>query len=296
MGIIENFRLDLELRQLRAHTIESYMSNVNHFLRHNPDFLKVDRNKLKIYLQKLQRKRLSNSTIKTYFIAIHSFYEYLMYEGIVNENPIIPFRKRYLPKRHRKDTRQEISLNAAKVIIRSSGFILDRTLHVLFAKTGLRRGELLSLQLEDLDLKEYRIIIQLTGKRTEFRPIYFDDEFLFLLLDYLDWRQSYAKSNYLFINPNTGKKMHKDYPGSYLKKIGLKMGIHEPNGPMHKKLTPHCWRYFFTTQLYRSGMDYEYIQYLRGDVMATQSWQIYNHIDPEHVREEYLRCIPKLLE
>jgi len=296
MGIIENFRLDLELRQLRAHTIESYMSNVNHFLRHNPDFLKVDRNKLKIYLQKLQRKRLSNSTIKTYFIAIHSFYEYLMYEGIVNENPIIPFRKRYLPKRHRKDTRQEISLNAAKVIIRSSGFILDRTLHVLFAKTGLRRGELLSLQLEDLDLKEYRIIIQLTGKRTEFRPIYFDDEFLFLLLDYLEWRQSYAKSNYLFINPNTGKKMHKDYPGSYLKKIGLKMGIHEPNGPMHKKLTPHCWRYFFTTQLYRSGMDYEYIQYLRGDVMATQSWQIYNHIDPEHVREEYLRCIPKLLE
>ena len=296
MGIIENFRLDLELRQLRAHTIESYMSNVNHFLRHNPDFLKVDRNKLKIYLQKLQRKKLSNSTIKTYFIAIHSFYEYLMYEGIVNENPIIPFRKRYLPKRHRKDTRQEISLNAAKVIIRSSGFILDRTLHLLFAKTGLRRGELLSLQLEDLDLKEYRIIIQLTGKRTEFRPIYFDDEFLFLLLDYLEWRQSYAKSNYLFINPNTGKKMHKDYPGSYLKKIGLKMGIHEPNGPMHKKLTPHCWRYFFTTQLYRSGMDYEYIQYLRGDVMATQSWQIYNHIDPEHVREEYLRCIPKLLE
>ncbi len=296
MCIIENFRLDLELRQLRAHTIESYMSNVNHFLRHNPDFLKVDRNKLKIYLQKLQRKRLSNSTIKTYFIAIHSFYEYLMYEGIVNENPIIPFRKRYLPKRHRKDTRQEISLNAAKVIIRSSGFILDRTLHLLFAKTGLRRGELLSLQLEDLDLKEYRIIIQLTGKRTEFRPIYFDDEFLFLLLDYLEWRQSYAKSNYLFINPNTGKKMHKDYPGSYLKKIGLKMGIHEPNGPMHKKLTPHCWRYFFTTQLYRSGMDYEYIQYLRGDVMATQSWQIYNHIDPEHVREEYLRCIPKLLE
>lgn len=296
MCIIENFRLDLELRQLRAHTIESYMSNVNHFLRHNPDFLKVDRNKLKIYLQKLQRKKLSNSTIKTYFIAIHSFYEYLMYEGIVNENPIIPFRKRYLPKRHRKDTRQEISLNAAKVIIRSSGFILDRTLHLLFAKTGLRRGELLSLQLEDLDLKEYRIIIQLTGKRTEFRPIYFDDEFLFLLLDYLEWRQSYAKSNYLFINPNTGKKMHKDYPGSYLKKIGLKMGIHEPNGPMHKKLTPHCWRYFFTTQLYRSGMDYEYIQYLRGDVMATQSWQIYNHIDPEHVREEYLRCIPKLLE
>lgn len=77
--------------------------------------------------------------------------------------------------------------------------------------------------------------------------------------------------------------------------LGEKLHLHNSNGPLDRKLTPHCFRHWFTTHLFRAGMDPQYIKFLRGDSMRVESWQIYNRIDPEMVRIEYLRCIPKIL-
>jgi integrase len=115
-----------------------------------------------------------------------------------------------------------------------------------------------------------------------------------LMLDYLDWRDEYATSDYLFISKVSGQKINKDYPGSALVENRRRIGHTQHKWIPDEKFPPHCWRRFFTTQLHRAGMDPEYIKYLRGDVIEPEAWQIYNAIDPEDVRSEYLNKIPKL--
>ena len=73
-------------------------------------------------------------------------------------------------------------------------------------------------------------------------------------------------------------------------------GLHEPGGPLHKRLTCHCFRGFFTTYMQRAGMDEIYIKWLRGDSLKKKTWaNHYLEFDPELVREEYLSCVPELL-
>ena len=45
---------------------------------------------------KTRKKGVSPRTLSAYFSAISSYYDYLIYEGTLNKNPIPPFRKRYL--------------------------------------------------------------------------------------------------------------------------------------------------------------------------------------------------------
>jgi integrase/recombinase XerD len=293
--VLESFKADLKLRQLRPHTIESYISDARRFLQYNPRLCSVTREDLQHYLQILLNKKLSDSTLKSCFISLNALYDFLVYEGHCSENPIPTFRKRYLSRREVKQKRQIIPLENARSIIRRISHIQDRTLHLLYAKSGMRRDEVLILKVDDLQLSRGQIKAPVTGKRLEYRPIFLDDELIKAFNDFLEWRQEYAKSDYLFISEVTGGKMHKDHPGYTLRKIGAQLGIHNPDGPLDTRLTPHCWRHFFTTHMHRAKMDPEHIKFLRGDVLTREAWQLYNHIDLETVREEYLRCAPRLL-
>ncbi|WP_370575730.1 tyrosine-type recombinase/integrase [Methanomethylovorans sp.] len=292
--LVDNYIFDLKLQQLRPHTIENYVSDVNHFLKHIKSPTSIGQGDLQKYLHVLLGSELADSTLKSYFISLNSFYDFLVYDGYCQKNPIPPFRKRYLPRREVQQKRQTVDLFIAQKIIKRTGHILDKTIHALFAKTGIRREELIILKKDDLHLSEEYIKGPVTGKRLEHRHLFLDTEMMEIMLDYLDWRDEYAKSDYLFISP-AGSKLHKDYPGRYLRKVGEELGIHDHNGPLDARLTPHCWRHFFTTQMHKGKMDPEYIKYLRGDIMTREAWEIYNHLDIEDIRRAYLMCSPKLL-
>lgn len=93
---LEGFCLDCEARGLTRHTIQTYGSNLNDFLKTVPDPLWVTRDDLRKYLLKLRANNPAGSTLKGHFSALSMFYEYLIYEGLAYYNPILPFRKRYL--------------------------------------------------------------------------------------------------------------------------------------------------------------------------------------------------------
>ncbi|MFQ6060724.1 MAG: tyrosine-type recombinase/integrase, partial [Thermoplasmata archaeon] len=73
-----------------------------------------------------------------------------------------------------------------------------------------------------------------------------------------------------------------------------RLGIHDSDSEdLEGRFTPHCFRHWFTTMLRRGGMRRELIQELRGD-SRKDAIDIYDHIDPEELHREYLRCIPAL--
>ena len=303
---INNFLKDCRSRGLTKQTIATYKSNVATFLNFAGDPLNVDIPILRNFLNYLRedmiytvgkttKKGVSPSTLNAYFSAISSFYDYLVYESAMNTNPILPFRRRYLanhkPKTNGENTRQLISIEEMTKMIELAESILHKAVMIVLAKTGARKGELLAMDLGDLDLKRGRIIIKPKAKRTN-RLAFIDEETVSVLKEYLVWREPLARCEALWISPQ-GYRMHKDDPYDIVTAHAVKLGLHDPDGPLNRKLTPHCFRHWFTTYLSRAGMSKEYIQELRGD-SRQDAFDIYNHIDPDDLREEYMSCIPVL--
>jgi integrase/recombinase XerD len=297
MTYLEGFCTDCEARGLNGHTIETYKSSIKDFLEENPDPLWVTREDLRKHLIILRSRNPAGSTLKGHFSALSMFYEYLIYEGLVYYNPILPLRKRYLSQIKTvtggENERQLISIQDMRNLVLRAGNPRDLAILMILAKTGIRRGELLGMEIDGIDLQNSIIRLPPKAKRSQ-RIAFIDTELYIVLKNYLQWRSARARSSWFWINEK-GMKINRDYPGELIASLASPLGLHQPHGPLCYRVTPHCFRHFFTTHLFRAGMDPQYIMWLRGDSMGKQSWQIYNHIDPEAVRMEYLRRVPKLI-
>jgi len=124
-----------------------------------------------------------------------------------------------------------------------------------------------------------------------------DEELIHIMGKYCVWWEDFSSTKYIWTNKYVNNRMTKDLPNQIIQHHGAKLGLHntDPDAPLEQRLTCHCFRHFFTTQLYQKGMSPEHIKWLRGDSLSREAWQIYLHIDPEDVRTEYFRCIPSLL-
>lgn len=297
MEIIRGYLEDCKVRGLTHQTVLTYKNSVMEFLARNPDPTEVELKDLTYHLERLRGRNLQGSTLKGHFAAISSLYDYLIFIGKAQTNPILPFRRRFLARIKESfggdNTRQLISIQQMCLLAGSAESTLDLTIIVLLAKTGIRRGELMALKISDLYFETGIIRLPDKAKRTN-RIAFIDDELEAVLKRYLVWREQHATGDWLWVTKHGGR-IHKDYAGRVIKSLAMKLGLHEPKGVLCRRLTPHCLRHFFTTHLFRAGMKEVYIEWLRGDSISGKSWKRYNRIDPERVRVEYLKCIPKIL-
>ncbi len=90
-----------------------------------------------------------------------------------------------------------------------------------------------------------------------------------------------------------GERIAEATVGTIVKKNGIKCGVGTDTTDTNKAITPHVFRYAFTTHLAARRCHPKVIQMLRGDADRTMLDR-YTQFTPEQVREEYLRAIPKL--
>ena len=296
--MIKEFITDCRARGLTAHTIETYRSCCLDFLKFTQyiGIEKVAIDDLVSYLGELRARDLQGSTLKGYFAAISAFYDFLIFHGAIKNNPIPSFRKRYLQIRvnhNGENTRQLISIEDMTELISTARMILPRAIMLFLAKTGIRRGELISMDVQDLDLEKGEFRVKPKAKRSN-RLGFLDPELTTVLQEYLDWREYRTKDdNALWINPRHGTRINKNHVYTTVTKHASRLGLHDRRGPLIKKFTPHCFRHFFTTHLRRAKMPREFIQELRGD-RRSDAVDIYDHIEIQELRRMYLSCIPSL--
>lgn len=291
---IERFILNCRAKGMTKHSIETYQSNVTEFLDNYPKPKIITTDHLRAYLGMLRQRKLSQSTLKGYMSAISSFYDFLLFKNKIQANPIIAFRKRYLVRiKTNRESRQLISIEEMQAVYHDAETIAQKAIIMVLAKTGIRRGELHDLKELDLDFKKKIIHIPTKAKRSNCIA-FIDPELDAVLIEYLSWRKDRTKTEFLWLS-SKGGRIHKDIYGQIISNIGKRLHLHHDNGYLDQKLTPHCFRHWFTTHLFRAGMNPQYIKFLRGDSMWDESWQIYNRIDIELVRAEYLRYIPQIL-
>lgn len=295
MEYIKEFKSDCETRGLTAHTIESYESCVKDFLVFCSDPTKVTPESLRSYLGDLRSRGYQASTLLNYFAALNAFFDFMVFEGVLKANPVPSFRKRYLRvniQRGGDNARQLISIEQmSKLIKLANGDIFSRTMMLFLAKTGLRRGELISMDLLDIDLERGEFMVKPKPKRSNRRG-FLDEELTAALRKYLDLREPKAIDNALWVTEGGYRVSRNGVYYTVIRYAKLAV-LHDPHGPLCKRFGPHCFRHFFTTMLRRSGMPREFIQELRGD-RRREAVDIYDHIDVEELRESYLQHIPYL--
>jgi integrase/recombinase XerD len=245
-----------------------------------------------VYLR--DEKKYSASTVDNYFAALSSFYDFLEWEHVIERNIIPQFRKRYVRyyKVQRHDERQLISLDKMRVLIDSASDIQVKAIFCLFAKTGLRRQELIDLDVGDVKFANNLVSLKHHAKRSN-RILFFDDECKAVLLKWLKWRRNHkVKTTSLFVGIQGGR-VSRDFIYDVTVDHAKRLGFHDPDGLLCERFTPHCFRHWFTTWMRRSGCPRSIIQELRGD-SRSEAIDIYDHISLDEIKEAYLKYMPVL--
>jgi integrase/recombinase XerD len=300
--LIKQFCEDCRLRDMTDESIKRYRSSLQIFA----DYLatngigvdEVDAEVLKGFLRYIRFDRgVKHKTVKNYFSALSAFLDYLAFESIINTNIVLPFRKRYL-KRYKDGyddpERKLLSVEEMSRLVNSMMDPRDKAVDVLLAKTGVRRGELLRIDIDDLNWEDYSITLKPTPKRSN-RTVFFDDECAIAVKRWLRVREKLnPKTKALLVSYNTLGRLSRNGLWASVVKYARRLGFHNPDSPrLEDHFGPHCFRHWFTTWLLRNDMPREYVKELRGD-KRKEAIDIYHHIDKEQLRKAYLACIPKL--
>jgi len=298
--IIMDFERDCKVRGMAERSINSYRICLNSYRDYlaarGKGFLTANKDDLVGFIESLRLERgLSIMTIKRYLAALSSLCEYLVFKEQIQANYVRPVRSRYI--RSYKETpegRMLISVEDMANLINCTMDIRDKAVIALLAKTGIRRNELVTLDMSDVDLVEMRIKLKPAAKRTN-RTVFFDDEAAYLLRRWLKIREDANKKGItaLFLN-HEGERLNRSGVYNLVVEAARRAGLHNSESErLEDHFGPHCCRHWFCTHLFRAGMRREYIKELRGD-SRKETFDLYNHIDLKELKEAYLACIPQL--
>lgn len=300
-SLLKEYIKDARRQGLTQRTIDNYYSCLHIFFSQigkNASQIAID--DLRTFLDFLVReKALADPSISRYFSAFQSFYDFLEFEGVIERSIIPIFRKRYLGHlkqgNNNHSKRQLISIQKMAELINAILDPRDKAAVAVLAKTGIRRNELITLDIDDINWEDNSITLKPTRKRHN-NIVFFDGETAEALKRWVIARENRVKGkkcDALFVNER-GQRLNRNGIYTAITKYAERIGIHNPNSKNPgKRFTTHCCRHWFTTYLLRNGMPREYVKELRGD-SRVEAIDIYHHIDRSDLRKSYLACIPEL--
>jgi len=286
--LIVDFEKDCNLRSLSPETIRRYKSSLRivfNFLHGMGKSIKdLDKHVLVDILRYLKEEReASYQTLNGYFSALSSFYSFLNYIEEVKGNPVNPFRERYMRRNkimNSESQRKLLSVEEMSKLINSVLDPRDKAIIALLAKTGVRKGELVDMDKDDIDWTEQYIKLKPKRKRSN-QIAFFDDETAHVLKRWLKARENYQLKegcNALFVGEHGGR-LRRHGVSHAVERHAEKVGLHNPKSKrMEDRFSPHCLRHWFTTHLRRGGIKREFLKELRGD-SRREAVDIYDHID-----------------
>ncbi len=281
--MIEDYLIELEIRNYSRNTIKTYKSIVINFHK----FLKSEKNltderrvlrAFKKYIQFLKRdKGVSQNYIYLVTVVVKKFFEF---GGIhILDEVQTPKRTKSLPK-HLNEQEVENLINAfdnkpnCNTPSKQLMNLRNKVILALLYSSGLRVSELVTLQTDYIDLHERTIRIR--GKGEKDRIVLFDDETKILVEEYIEKKPE--EDEYLFVN-RSGNHLTPRYIQMMIKTHATKAGI-------KKRVTPHILRHSFATHLLKNGVDIRAIQQLLGHSNLSTT-QIYTSVDMQTLKNVY---------
>jgi len=256
---------------------------------------------LREFVYHLKDLGLSPASIRRGVSAIHTWFRFLMAEGVVTADPSerleTPRKWRTLPEVLSPD---EVERLLAAIAIEEPLAFRDRAMLELAYGAGLRVGEWITLKVNDLMLDEG--VVRVFGKGSKERLVPVGGSAIGAVAIYLRelrprleeagrrtargvavGRASQAQG-VLFLNAR-GAPLSRMGAWKILRKYVELAGI-------TKRVTPHTLRHSFATHLLEGGADLRSVQEMLGhaDISTTQ---VYTHVDREYLRSVHRQFHPR---
>ena len=300
-GLFDQYLHHLEVeRSASPYTIRNYRNDLlGNYLRGSEkgffQFLKhkgvmtlkeVDKHTLRDYIAWLMAQGIAKGSIARKLSAIRSLFRYLVREGMLAENPLADTASPKLDKR----LPAFLTVNEVELLLKAPDVATpegqrDRALIELLYASGLRVSELVSLNLEQVNLDNREI--RVWGKGAKERLVLMGRPAAAALTAYLSQGRlgllAGKKSNALLVTRN----------GERLRARGVQkiLATHAARAGINKRVHPHMLRHSFATHLLDGGADLRVVQELLGHAKLT-STQIYTHVTKSQAKKIYLAAHP----
>jgi len=257
---------ELQRRNYAQSTVEAYISALREFagyFKRPPDQLGPEHIR-QFQLHLLQDRKLAANTVKQRMAAVQFFFTRTLKRACTRSDFPYPKAPRRLPA--------ILSQDEVTRLIDSASNLAHRAMLMTLYSTGIRRSELVRLEVADVDSKRMVIHVR-QGKGCKDRDVPLSLKLLETLREY--WRQVKPRK-YLFPGyrgpdvPLTTKAVWHACQNA-VRRAGLR-----------KKISPHTLRHSYATHLLEAGADLRTIQLLLGhtDIKHTT---VYLHLSQRHL-------------
>ncbi|PYI55015.1 site-specific tyrosine recombinase XerD [Paenibacillus flagellatus] len=280
-------------RGLARNTLESYERDLNHYLAFIESLGVVslgDTSKSTIvqYLLRLKQLGRAPATVSRNIVSIRAFYQFLLREKLIALDPSVDMEAPKLEKRLPKVLSvEEVGRLLEAPEPSGAGGMRDKAMLELLYATGIRVSELISLNVDNLNLEMG--FVRCTGKASRERIIPLGRIAVRWLGDYIGTmrpqllRRSKPEEA-LFVN-HLGTRLTRQGFWKIVKRYAREANI-------DAEITPHTLRHSFATHLLENGADLRAVQEMLGhaDISTTQ---IYTHVTKSRMKEIYDRTHPR---
>ncbi|MDE3090165.1 MAG: tyrosine recombinase [Chloroflexota bacterium] len=266
-----------ESQRYARNTVEAYRNDLNQFLNfatserpHLTHWSRVDKPLLLGFVMHLKERGYTPSSVARKVAVLKTFYHFLTERNIVAEDPTATLGSPKVQKRLPQIlTPDEVDrLLAAPVAHSTPKGFRDRAILELLYATGVRVTELVSLDVETVDLEHATLHCKGQGARLRVLPI--SSRAAEALSDYLRRGRSALTSDdgerAMFVNPH-GERLTRQGLWLIIKGYVGEAGITTP-------VTPHTLRHSFAVHLLNHGENLENLQRLLGhaNITTTQTY------------------------
>jgi len=287
-------------RSLSPHTVRGYGSDLERFLDFASTYLERERSSLepteldsiciRAFIAHLSQRGLSRRAQGRALSAVRAFFRWAAREELVRVNPALgvatPKAAATLP-RHLRPREIELLLEAPEGD--SPLRLRDRAILELLYASGLRVGELVSLDWRDLDLAGR--VLRVLGKGGKERMVPFGKPARAALSNWLDvWQQVRGKCP----NPGNEEPIFLNRSGARLsdRSVRRRIDTYVQKAALTGRIHPHTLRHSFATHLLEQGADLRTIQELLGH-SSLGTTQKYTHLELDRLLEVYRSSHPR---
>jgi integrase/recombinase XerC len=251
-----------------------------------PPLEKIDTLGVRGFVARLSRQGLGKASIARKLSAVRSFLRHAEREGRIKSNPARGVATPRVPKGLPRDLTVDEMFNLLEHV-QGDDLAAARDLAILelLYAAGLRVGELIGLNLDDVDLAAG--VVRVLGKGGKERMVPFGSKAARALRRWRDRSQELrAKSDELamFLNLRGGRLTDRS-----VRRI---LGRRLREAAIRARVSPHALRHSFATHLLGAGADLRAIQELLGHASLSTT-QRYTHVSTDAIMRVYDKAHPR---
>lgn len=286
---VEQYLRDQYRRNCRPNTLRLAATSLTLFL----SFLRklgktqleqIQRQDIEAFIEHEQDRGLKPNSVRTRLCAVYAFMRFLIDKKVVGYELMQRKIRLKLPDR----LPRAIDLQDVNLLLSVIDNIRDRALILLLLRSGMRIGELLNTKVDDVDLRQQKILIYQSDKTSVGRVVYYSEDAQQALLAWLKIRDPFKDR--LFYgqgkrSQSLGYEAARMMFNKYLQKAGLQ----------YSGYTLHCLRHTYATELLNARMPLECLRVLLGHTNLEVTRR-YARLSDKTREEEYFTAMESILK